>query len=91
MSALDALVHLLNLVLPALLLGGLAAALAKLAWFRALQGVAWLRLAAWSAGAALLALLGGLFWTGHDGAIATYAAMVVACAAGLGWAGWGRR
>jgi hypothetical protein len=91
MSALDALIHFANFVLPALLLGGIAAALAKLLWWRSLGGVALLRLAGWASGAAALALLGGLLLTGRDGAMATYGAMVLACAAGLGWAGWGRR
>ena len=49
MNALDALNHLANFVLPALLLGGLASAGAKLLWRRSLQGVAIARLAAWSA------------------------------------------
>ena len=91
MSALDALNHLANLLLPALLLGALAALLAKGLWRRELQGASWLRLATWAGGAAMLALLAGLALTGRDGAMATYAAMVLACAAGLGWAGWGRR
>ena len=91
MSALDSLLHLANFALPALLLGSIAAALAKLAWFRALRPVPWLRLAGWASGGALLALVGGLVVTGRDGAMATYGAMVLACAASLGWAGWGRR
>jgi hypothetical protein len=91
MSALDSLLHLANFALPALLLGGIAAALAKLAWFRALRPVPWLRLAGWASGGALLALVGGLVVTGRDGAMATYGAMVLACAVSLGWAGWGRR
>jgi hypothetical protein len=91
MNALDALLHLLNFVLPAALLGGLAAAGAKLLWRRSLQGVALARLAAWSSGAAAAVLLAGLLLTGRDGAMATYGAMVLACAAALAWAGWGRR
>lgn len=91
MTALDALIHLLNFLLPALLLGSIAALLAKLVWLRALGGVPLLRLAGWGTGGALLALVGGLILTGRDGAMATYGAMVLACAAALGWAGWGRR
>lgn len=91
MSALDALNHLANLLLPALLLGGIAALLAKGLWRRELRGVSWLRLSSWAGTAAMLALLAGLALTGRDGAMSTYAAMVLACAAGLGWAGWGRR
>lgn len=91
MTASLALIHLANFVLPALGLGAVAAALAKLAWWRALKPVAWWRLALWGSTAALLALVGGLVVTGRDGAMATYAAMVVACAAALGWAGWRRQ
>lgn len=91
MTALDALIHLLNFVLPALLLGSIAALLAKLVWLRALGGTSVLRLAAWASGAALLAGVGGLILTGRDGSMTTYGAMVLACAAGLAWAGWGRR
>jgi hypothetical protein len=83
--------HLANLLLPALLLGGIAALGAKGLWRRELQGTPWLRLAAWASGGALLALIGGLVLSGRDGSMATYAAMVLACAAALGWAGWGRR
>jgi hypothetical protein len=91
MNALDALIHLMNFVLPALLLGGIAALLAKLAWRRALNGVPLSKLAGWASAAAALALVGGLLLTGRDGAMATYGAMVLACAAALGWVGWGRR
>ncbi|MBA2722603.1 MAG: hypothetical protein H0U56_06830 [Methylibium sp.] len=91
MTASLALIHLMNFVLPALMLGFVAAALAKLVWRRALEPVPLLRLGGWASGAALLALIGGLLLTGRDGAMATYGAMVVACAAALGWAGWARR
>lgn len=91
MTALDALIHLANFVLPALLLGGIAALLAKLVWMRSLKAVPLVRLVAWGSGGALLALIGGLVVAGQDGAMATYGAMVLACAASLGWAGWGRR
>jgi hypothetical protein len=80
-----ALIHLMNFVLPALLLGFVAAALTKLIGPRRLRTVPLLRLGGWASAAALLALVGGLLMTGRDGAMATYAAMVVACAAALGW------
>ena len=91
MTALDALIHLANFVLPALLLGAIAALLTKLVWMRALKSVPLMRLAAWASGGALLALIGGLAIAGRDGAMLTYGAMVLACAASLGSAGWGRR
>jgi len=89
MGPLDALFHLGNLLLPALGLGLLSAGLSKLLWRSALRGVAWRRLAGWACGAALAALLAGLVLTGRDGRMATYAAMVLACAGALWWVGFG--
>ncbi len=89
MGPLDALWHLLNLLLPAAGLGAIAAGLSKLLWRGALRGVAWKRLALWSSGGAGLALLGGLVLTGRDGRMATYAAMVLASACALWWVGFG--
>ena len=71
-------------------MGGIAAALAKLAWWRALAGVPWWRLAVWAAGAAVAASVGGLVVPGRDGRMGTYVAMVVATALALWWAGWRR-
>ena len=88
MGPLDALNHIVNLLLPAAGVGALAAALAKLCWRRALHGVPLLALAAWSAAVAALVLLGGLMIVGRDGAMATYGAMVVAVAAVLLWRGF---
>ena len=73
---------------------GLAAihtSICKLLWRRALAGVGWWRLAAWCALAVLLADGAGLAWTGHDGAMLTYGAIVVALAATtwlVGFAPW---
>ena len=89
MGPLDALWHVLNLLAPALGLGVIAASLSKLLWRRALAAVRWRRLAAWACGAALLALLAGLVLSGHDGRMATYAAMVLASTMALWWVGFG--
>lgn len=89
MTATQALIHALNLLLPGLLLGLVSAVLAKLLWRRSLQA-SLPQLVAWGGGAAVLASLVGLAVTGRDGAMATYIAMVVACAAGLGFAGFVR-
>ncbi len=89
MGPIDALWHVLNLLAPALCLGLLAAGLSKLLWRRALAAVPWRRLAAWACGAALLALVAGLVISGHDGRMATYAAMVLASAMALWWVGFG--
>ena len=90
MGPLDALNHVVNLLLPALALGALAAALAKLLWRRELAGVRWGALALPAAAGAAAAALGGLVVTGHDGRMATYGAMVLACAFALWWRGFSR-
>ncbi|MFN3295572.1 hypothetical protein [Caldimonas sp.] len=91
MGFLDALWHLLNFFAPALGLAATATVLSKLLWWRRLRGVAWTRLLGWSAAAATAALLGGLVVGGADGRVATYAAMVLATALALAWAGFGGR
>ncbi|MBP6903215.1 MAG: hypothetical protein KBC73_24210 [Burkholderiaceae bacterium] len=87
MGPLDAVWHLLNLFAPAVGLGVIAATLTKLLWRRPLAGVAWRRLAGWASAASALALLAGLVLSGRDGKMLTYAAMVLACAGALWWAG----
>lgn len=89
MGPLDALGHLLNLLLPALGVGAIAAGLAKLAWWRELRAVPWRRLALHATVPALLALLAGLVIDGRDGRMATYLMLVLACALGLWWAAFG--
>lgn len=89
MGPLDALDHFANLFLPALALAAIAAALAKGLWRRDLAGVAWTHLTGFAAAGSVAALLVGLLVQGRDGRMATYLGMVVACAAGLWWAGFG--
>lgn len=92
MSATLATLHLVNAVLPGLLLGALSAAAAKLVWPRALSGRSWGLLAAWGGAAALLGQFGALVLTGRDGSMAGHAASVLACALGLYLGGFaGRR
>lgn len=88
MSAFDALNHLFNFLLPALVVGPLSAAFAKGLWRSELRAVRWRRLASWATAASALALVGGLATFGRDGMMATYGAMVVAAALALLWAGW---
>ena len=89
MGALDALWHLVNLFVPALGLGALAAAATKLLWRRELAGVRWRRLAGPACAACAAVVLAGLVVFGRDGKMATYAAMVAACACMLWWRGFG--
>lgn len=89
MGPLDAIGHLMNLFLPAVLLGALAAAAAKLAWRKALASVSWRRLALPACAASSAAVLAALVVLGRDGSMAMYAAMVTACAFTLWWRGFG--
>ena len=91
MTWLDLLVHLANLLVPALGVAVLGAAMAKLVWRRELAGRSWLQLAAWSFGAGVLATLAGLAIFGQDGRMATYVALCAACAIALWWKGFDRR
>ncbi len=89
MGPLDALGHLLNLFMPAAMLAGLSAGLVKVLWRRELKTLTWWRLTAPAAAAGAAVTLAGLVWTGHDGRMTTYAAMVLACALALWWRGFG--
>jgi hypothetical protein len=89
MEPLAALWHVSNLFAPALGLGMLASLLAKLLWRRELAAVAWLRLAGPACTASASIVLAGLVLFGHDGKMATYGAMVGACAVTLWWRGFG--
>ena len=89
MGPLDAFWQVINLFLPALGLGVLAAAAAKLMWRRELAAVPWRRLAAPACAAGAAVLLGGLVLFGRDGKTATYAALVLVNAVMLWWQGFG--
>jgi hypothetical protein len=89
LDALDALWHLLNFFAPAVGVGLITSAFAKLLWRRELKSARWFRLAAWATAACALVLIAGLVVFGHDGKMATYAAMVCACAFTLWLVGFG--
>lgn len=89
MGPLDALWHLGNLFAVPLLLGVIAAALAKLFWRTSLRGVPWRRLALWACASACATAVAGLVFFGRDGRMATYAAMVLLSALALWWRGFG--
>jgi ABC-type enterochelin transport system permease subunit len=80
MSLFGLLDHLLNFVAPALLVGLLVAVLAPPLMKKARPHHSWLIQGAINSGAGVLALLAGLLIFGRDGKMATYAAMVLACA-----------
>ena len=90
MGPIDAAWHLLSFFAPAFGLALLAASAAKLVWRRELAGARWWRLAGWAFAACSATSVAGLVWFGRDGKMATYGAMVLACALALGWAGFVR-
>jgi hypothetical protein len=91
LSPVDAFWHLLDFFAPAIGMGLITPSVAKLLWRRELKSARWTRLAAWAAAGSAVALIAGLVVFGHDGKMATYAAMVVACALALWWAGFASR
>ena len=90
MKASDTFWHIANFFAPALVVGLLAAAMTKAIWRRQLAGVGWLRLAAWASAAMAAVSIAGLIVFEHDGKMITYAAMLLAGAAALWWAGFRR-
>jgi hypothetical protein len=91
-DVLEAFNHLVNLLLPGLATGILAAALTKLLWRRDLAGVPFLRLAGIAAGVSACIGVAGLVAFGRDGRMLTYLFMVLGCALALAVGGWaGRR
>jgi hypothetical protein len=86
-----ALWHLLNFFGPAIALGLITPALAKLVWRRDLNGVSWSGLALRIVVVCAAVAIAGLVTFGHDGKMATYAAMLAACALTLWWFGFASR
>ena len=80
MDGLQQVWHWVNLLLAPCALAAIHAAICKLLWRRVLLDVTWWRLATWCALAAVAVDLAGFVWTGHDGAMVTYGAIVVALA-----------
>ena len=87
MSLQDALIHLVNFFLPALGMALLLPALARLVWWRALKSAGYGRQVKWAAAANGLVLVTGLVFWGRDGAMGTYAALVLASALTVWWTG----
>jgi hypothetical protein len=83
----DAVWHLLNFFAPAVGVGWLTAAMAKLIWRKDLRSVSWMRLGAWASASGAAALLGALIVFGRDGRMLGYATMLAACSLSLWWVG----
>ena len=88
MGFFNALNHLVNFFLPALTMALLVPTLARLVWRAELKGKAWSGQVKWSALANAGVLIVGLVLTGQDGAVATYAGLVLASAWVVWWTGW---
>ena len=91
MNPVDAFWHFANFFAPAVVTGFIAAGATKLLWRRELAGIGWGRLGGWASAAMAAVLMLSLVIFGHDGKMATYAAMVVACALALWWVGFRHR
>ena len=89
MGLTDAFWHLLNFFAPAVGVGSITSAFAKLLWRRELKSMRWIRLAFWATAGCALVLIAGLVVFGHDGKMANYAAMLGACGITLWLVGFG--
>lgn len=87
MGFLDGLNHALNFFLPALGMALLVPSLARLVWWKALSGAGWLRQVKWASIINAVVLIVGLLMTGRDGAMMTYAGLVLASALTVWWTG----
>jgi len=79
MSPVALILHVANFIAPALFLALILPLAARLLPGKAASRMAWWRQAALNFGAGVAVLLAGLALHGRDGAMATYAALVVVC------------
>jgi hypothetical protein len=84
MAPLDFLIHLLNFILPAVVVGALVALVSPWVLQRRAPRSLW-RQSALNAAAGAVALLAGLAFFGNDGKMATYAAMCALVATCQWW------
>ena len=89
MDLVDGLWHLLNFYAAAVGIGFIASSASKLLWRRDLQATSWWRLWLWSSGTAAVMAIAGMVFFGRDGKMATYGAMLSACALSQWWFGFG--
>jgi hypothetical protein len=87
MGPLDALWHLLNFFAPAVGVGVITTALARLVWWRELRRSGFARLALWAVGGCSVGLLAALVIFERDGKMAGYALMLASGSIALWWAG----
>lgn len=87
MGFLDGLNHALNFFLPALGMALLVPSLARLVWWKALRSAGWFRQVKWASIINAAVLIVGLLMTGRDGAMLTYAGLVLASALTVWWTG----
>ncbi len=87
MDSVDFLNHLLNFFAPAVGMALLVPTLARWLWGGAMRGVAWSTQVKWVMAANALVLVVGLLILGRDGAMWTYAGLVLASALGVWWTG----
>ncbi|MRD47659.1 hypothetical protein GHT07_10255 [Caenimonas koreensis DSM 17982] len=80
MNPMDALIHLASFIAPAVAVGALVALAGRLWFSTAGSSGRWWQHTAINSLAGVGALLGGLWYFGVDGKMATYAAMVAAAA-----------
>lgn len=90
MGLIEAFWHLFEFVYPALALGVLSAAGAKVLWRAELAAKPWWRLAAAVALSGVAVLVAGLVVFGRDGRMLTYAGLVVVAAVVLWFSGFRR-
>ena len=87
MGPIDAVWHVLNFFAPALGVGVITAALARLVWWRELRGAGLARLATWAVGGCAVGLVAALIVFGRDGKMAGYALMLAGGSLALWWGG----
>ena len=87
MGPLDALWHLLNFFAPAVGVGLITAALARLIWRRELRATGFVRLVAWACGGCIVGLVAALIVFERDGKMSGYALMLASGSLALWWAG----
>ncbi|HMN20319.1 MAG TPA: hypothetical protein PKA16_02890 [Ottowia sp.] len=85
MGVLDLFWHLAGFMAPALVLAPAVVLVSRLPGWRSARAGAWRRELAFNLGACLLVLVAGLLLSGHDGRMATYAALVLASAGCQAW------